>query len=192
MKFTETKLHGAYIIELEKKEDERGFFARSWDKKIFSEIGLNLEIVQCNISRSKFRGTIRGMHYQIPPYAEVKIVRCTKGRIQDTIIDLRKNSETFMKWFSIELNEDNHKMLYVPEGFAHGFQSLEDNVEIFYLVSEFYSPENEKGVRWDDEAFKIKWPIEQKIVSEKDQSQEPFNEKTDGLEFVKVFNHFKI
>ena len=121
------------------------------------------------------------MHYQTIPFTEVKIVRCTKGRIQDIIIDLRKNSETFMKWFSIELNEDNYKMLYVPEGFAHGFQSLEDNVEIIYFVSEFYSPKSEKGIRWDDKAFKIKWPIEQIIVSEKDKLWKPFNEKTDLL-----------
>ena len=169
MKFTETKLHGAYIIELEKKEDERGFFARSWDKKIFSEIGLNSEIVQCNISRSKFRGTIRGMHYQIPPYAEVKIVRCTKGRIQDTIIDLRKNSETFMKWFSIELNEDNHKMLYVPEGFAHGYCVLSDETDIFYKVNQEYSPEHDSGFIWNDPEINIKWPIDKPIISEKDQ-----------------------
>ena len=181
MRFLKTKLHNAYIIELEKNEDERGFFARLWDKKIFSDMGLNSKIVQCNVSTNKFKGTIHGMHYQTIPFTEVKIVRCTKGRIQDVIIDLRKNSETFMKWFSIELNEDNYKMLYVPEGFAHGFQSLEDNVEIIYFVSEFYSQKSEKGIRWDDKAFKIKWPIEQIIVSKKDQLWKPFNEKTDGL-----------
>ena len=174
MKFTETKLHGAYIIELEKKEDERGFFARSWDKKIFSEIGLNSEIVQCNVSRSKLRGTIRGLHYQIPPYAEVKIVMCTKGRIQDIIIDLRKNSETFMKWFSIELNEDNHKMMYVPEGFAHGFQTLEDNVEIFYQISEYHIPDYYSGIRWNDPAFNIIWPLDVSEVSKKDSSYNLF------------------
>ena len=192
MIFNETELKGSFIIELEKKGDERGFFARSWDARIFEEKGLNPNLAQCNISLSKKKGTLRGMHFQVSPHAETKFIRCTKGKIYDVIIDLRAKSQTYMEWAAFELSENNYKILYVPEGFAHGFQSLVDNTEIFYQVSEFYSPENEKGVRWDDEAFKIKWPIEQKIVSEKDQSQEPFNEKTDGLEFVKVFNHFKI
>lgn len=168
MIFTETKLSGAYVIEIEKIEDERGFFTRTWDKKEFSKIRLETEFVQSSISYNKKKGTIRGMHYQTKPYEENKIVRCTKGRIFDVIIDLRPESKTYRKWFSIELNSYNYKMLYIPKGFAHGFQTLENNTEILYNISQFYHPESSKGVRWDDRIFGIKWPVKVSLISEKD------------------------
>jgi len=174
MKFSKTNLKGVVIIDLEKKEDERGFFARIWDVNKFKDYGLNNLIVQCNISFTKKRGSIRGMHYQLAPYEEAKLIRCTKGRIFDVAIDLRKDSETYKKWFSVELTEDNYKMFYIPEGFAHGFQTLEDNCEVFYQVSQHYIPAAEKGIRWDDPFFKIKWPLEPTIISEKDISWKLF------------------
>jgi len=170
MKFKKTKLEGAYVIELEKQEDERGFFARVWNKKQFENMGLSYEIQQCSISFNKKKGTIRGMHYQEPPYEEVKLVRCTKGKIFDVIIDLRKNSTTFRKWICVELSAENHKIIYVPEGFAHGFQTLEDDSEVFYMISQIYRPEYAKGVRWNDPVFKIKWPLEKTVISDKNHS----------------------
>jgi dTDP-4-dehydrorhamnose 3,5-epimerase len=178
MKFYETKLNGAFIIELEKNEDERGFFARTWDKKEMQEFGFNTNLVQCNVSFNKIKGTLRGMHYQIAPYQEAKFVRCTRGKIFDVIIDLRPNSQTFKQWFSTEIDEKNHKMIYVPECFAHGFQTLEDNTEIFYQMSEYYMPEYAKGIRWDEKTFDIKWPINPKIISEKDLTYPSFNDQT--------------
>ena len=175
MIFTETTLKNAYVIELEKREDHRGFFARTWDKKEFEEHNLNSNLVQCNVSFSKKCGTLRGMHYQKNPFEESKVIRCTKGKIFDVIIDLRSSSSTFKKWFGVELTEENYKMLYVPEGFAHGFQSLEDNSEIIYQVSEFYTPNSELGIHWNDPAFNITWPIEEKIITEKDNSWKLFN-----------------
>ncbi len=174
MLFTKTKLKEAHIIELEKIEDERGFFARTWDIEKFKNIGLNPKIVQCNMSLSKQKGIIRGMHYQLEPHQETKFVRCTKGAIYDVIIDLRKDSETFRQWLGVELTENNYRMLYVPEGFAHGFQTLESDTEVFYQVSEAYYPELERGVRWDDPAFEISWPLEEKIISKKDMSHPNF------------------
>lgn len=170
MIFKETKLKGAYIIEIEPIDDERGFFARSWCKEEFKQRGLNCNLVQCNISFNKKSGTLRGMHYQIAPYEEDKLVRCTSGAIYDVIIDLRPKSETFKQWISIELTAENRKMLYVPKGFAHGFQTLEDNAEVFYQMSEFYHHGHATGIRWDDESFKIEWPIEEKIISDKDKN----------------------
>lgn len=170
MKFQETKLIGAYIIEPEKFSDERGFFARVWDQKIFDEIGLTSNISQCNISLTKKKGSIRGMHYQINPYEESKLVRCTQGGIFDVIIDLRTDSKTYLQWEGFELSSDNHKMLFVPEGFGHGFQTLVDNVEIFYQVSEFYTPNAEQGIRWNDEKFNISWPLIPTVISKKDSS----------------------
>ena len=168
MIFTETKLKGAYIIELEKLEDERGFFSRSWDKNEFKNRGLNENFVQCNISYNKKLGTLRGMHYQKKPCEEVKIVRCTRGKIFDVIIDLRGKSPTKYCWFSLELTEDNHKMIYVPKGFAHGFQTLEDNAEVFYQMSTYYNSNYSSGVRCDDPLFNIKWPIKSTIISKRD------------------------
>lgn len=171
MVFTETKLKGAFIIDIEQIEDERGFFARSWCKEELDEYGLNSNLVQCNISFNKKKGTVRGMHYQIRPYEETKIVRCTKGAIYDVIIDLRPNSKTLNQWISVELTEKNRKMLYVPKGFAHGFQTLEDNTEIFYQMSEFYCSNYSKGIRWDDPHFNIKWPYEEnRTISLKDRN----------------------
>jgi dTDP-4-dehydrorhamnose 3,5-epimerase len=168
MIFTEIQLNGAFLIELERFEDERGFFARSWCKREFDQHGLKSEFVQCNISFNMKRGTLRGMHYQGAPYEEVKLVRCTKGAIYDVIIDLRPDSQTFREWFSTELTEDNRKMLYIPEGFAHGFLTLEDDTEVFYQMSEFYAPGYAMGVRWNDPVFNIVWPIDVKVISEKD------------------------
>jgi len=177
MIFTKTTLNDALLIELEKMEDERGFFARSWDTKIFEELELDSKLVQCNISFSKKKGTLRGLHYQISPYEETKLIRCTKGKIFDVIIDLRPNSSTYKKWESFELSEQNHKLLYVPMGFAHGFESLEDNTEIFYQVSQFYIPNSEKGIHWNDPLFNIRWPIDVQVITKKDDSWEPFKDE---------------
>jgi dTDP-4-dehydrorhamnose 3,5-epimerase len=171
MKFLETKLKGAYVIEIEPIFDNRGFFARSWCQQEFSDRGLNPNLVQCNISFNTKKGTLRGMHYQAKPHEEAKLVRCTKGSIYDVIIDIRDDSSTFKQWFAVELGADNHKMLYIPEGFAHGFLTLEDNTEIFYQMSDFYHPDASKGIRWDDPAFAIQWHVtNQPIISAKDLS----------------------
>lgn len=174
MIFTETKLTGAYIIEPERLEDERGFFARSWCRQEFEARGLNPRLVQCNISFNRKKGTLRGMHYQADPYPEAKLVRCTRGAIYDVIIDLRLNSTTFKQWVAVDLTDDNRQMLYVPENFAHGFVTLTDNTEVFYQMSEFYHPECAAGVRWDDPALRIEWPVPVKIASEKDQKYQVF------------------
>jgi dTDP-4-dehydrorhamnose 3,5-epimerase len=174
MIFKETKLKGAYIIELEPIKDERGFFARTFCQKEFTKYNLNSHIVQCNISFNKKRGTLRGMHYQVAPYEEAKLVSCIRGAIYDVIIDLRPDSPTYCQWFAVELSSEDYKMLYVPKGFAHGFQTLEDNTVVFYQMSEFYHPECARGARWDDKAFGIEWPISVKIISEKDLSYKDF------------------
>ena len=175
MIFKETKLKGAYIIEMEKLEDERGFFARTWDKEEFIKHGLNTKVAQCSISYNKTKGMLRGIHYQVKPYSECKLVRCTAGKIFDVIVDLRTDSETFRKWFGVELSEENHKMLYIPDGFAHGFQTLEDDSEVIYQISEFYNKEAERGIRWDDPTLAIKWPLETTIISERDKNFPLFN-----------------
>jgi dTDP-4-dehydrorhamnose 3,5-epimerase len=169
--FEESSIKGAFIIEPERIEDARGFFARAWCKREFEEHGLNPFLVQCNLSFNKSRGTLRGMHYQRAPYQETKLVRCTRGAVYDVIIDLRPESPTYLEWLGIELTEENRKMLFVPEGFAHGYQTLADNTEVFYPVSQFYSPESVRGVRWDDPVFAIKWPqTDDLVISEKDKS----------------------
>lgn len=171
MIFIETKLKGAFIIEPERLEDERGFFARTWCHDEFEAHGLNSQLVQTNISFNYRKGTLRGMHYQASPYEEVKLVRCTKGAVYDVIIDLRPKSPTYLKWTGVDLTEDNHKMLYVPEGFGHGYQTLTDASEVFYQVSQFYTPEAEKGVRWNDPVFGIDWKkVGQMVISEKDRN----------------------
>jgi dTDP-4-dehydrorhamnose 3,5-epimerase len=170
MKFHETELSGAYIIEPEKREDDRGFFARSWCQKEFEQHGLIPRVVQANISHNKKKGTLRGMHYQAAPYEETKLVRCTRGAIYDVIIDVRPASPTYRKWLGVELTAGNYKMLYVPEGFAHGFQTLEDDSEVVYQVSQFYTPGFERGVRWNDTAFQIEWPLAPTTMSDKDAS----------------------
>ena len=179
MIFTETKLKGAFIIDIEPREDERGFFARSWGEDEFKKHGLNPRLVQCNISFNKKRGTLRGMHYQIAPFAEAKLVRCTTGAIYDVIIDLRNDSPTFKKWFSVELSAENRRALYVPEDFAHGFQTLVDNTEVFYQMSEFYHSECSRGLRWNDVAFEIEWPISDVVISENDSKTGLLKEKRD-------------
>jgi len=170
MIFTETILKGAYVIEPEKCEDERGFFARSFCIEEFEKQGMDFRIVQCNISFNKKKGTLRGMHYQVSPHQEAKLVSCIRGKMYDVIIDLRQDSQTYCKWFSVELNENNYKSLYIPEGFAHGFQALEDNTVVFYQMSEFYHPECARGVRWDDPVFGIEWPHQPTLINEKDQT----------------------
>ncbi len=170
MIFSETKLKGSFIIEIEKLEDDRGFFARTWDREKFEELNLDTKLSQFSISFNEKIGTLRGMHYQIEPFQEVKIVRCTKGRLFDVIIDLRKNSKTFMNWIGVELNSQNYKMIYIPEGFAHGFQTLENNSEIFYQISKSHNPISSRGIRWDDPKINIKWPINQPIISKNDSS----------------------
>ncbi len=169
MLFTETNLKNAYIVDLEPHMDERGFFARAWCAQEFEALGLNSRLVQCNISFNKKRGTLRGMHYQIEPYPEVKMVRCTMGAIYDVIIDLRPDSATFQAWYSIELSAENHRAIYIPAGFAHGFQTLTETSEVFYQMSEFFHPECARGVRWNDPAFKILWPDDIRSISLRDQ-----------------------
>jgi len=168
MIFREINLKGAFIIELEKVEDERGFFARSWCQKEFQDHGLNPCIAQCNISYNKKKGTLRGMHYQIAPYEEAKVVSCINGAVYDVIIDLRPDSSTYCQWYGVELSSDNYKMFYIPFGLAHGFQTLKDNTVVLYQMSEFYHPESARGVRWNDPAFGVKWPIKNSIVSTRD------------------------
>ncbi|MDG1279235.1 MAG: dTDP-4-dehydrorhamnose 3,5-epimerase [Algoriphagus sp.] len=170
MIFTETELKGAFILEIKKLEDERGFFGRSWCAKELAAHGLKHDIKQANTSLSLKKGTIRGMHYQNDPFQETKLIRCTRGAIYDVIIDLRKNSPTYKQWVGVELTQDNYKMLYVPEDFAHGFITLEDNCEVSYLVTQFYTPGAEAGIRWDDPEFKIEWPMNPEVISEKDRN----------------------
>jgi len=170
MVFEETQLKGAFVIDLKKREDERGFFARTWCRKEFEDHGLNGDLVQSNLSFNTRKGTLRGLHYQVSPYAESKLVRCTKGAICDVIIDLRSSSPTFRHWFGVELTENNYRMLYVPEGFAHGYQTLQDHTEVIYHVSQCYVPNAEYGIRWDDPSFEIEWPMtEGRTISPKDQ-----------------------
>jgi dTDP-4-dehydrorhamnose 3,5-epimerase len=176
MIFSETELKGAFLIEPERKEDERGFFARTWCEKEFKEHGLNSNLVQCSISFNKWKGTLRGMHYQITPFEEVKLVRCTRGKVFDVIIDLRPDSKTYKRYISAVLNEENRMMLYIPPGFAHGFQTLSDNAEVFYQMGQFYSPEHARGVRWNDPAFGIRWPEDKRIIIERDRNYPDFVE----------------
>ncbi len=174
MIFTDTQLQGAFVIEPEQVEDERGFFARAWCQREFEARGLNPRLVQCSISSNKMKGTLRGMHYQVKPHQEAKLVRCTRGAIYDVIIDLRPDSSTFKQWMAVELTEDNRRMLYIPEGLAHGFQTLEDSTEVFYQISEFYAPECARGIRWNDPAIGIRWPSGELIISSRDQSYPDF------------------
>jgi dTDP-4-dehydrorhamnose 3,5-epimerase len=175
MIFCETILKGAFVIAPQVIEDERGFFARSWCQREFEKHGLDPRLAQCNISFNKKKGTLRGMHYQAKPYAEAKLVRCTRGAIYDVIIDLRPDSKTFRQWVAAELTADNRKMMYVPESFAHGFQTLVDDAEVFYQMSEFFAPEHARGVRWNDLQFNIFWPQEVSAISMRDQQYEDFS-----------------
>lgn len=171
MKFTETAIKGAYVIDIEPSNDERGFFARSWCLDEYAQYGLNTEVVQCGISYNWYKGTLRGMHYQEPPHAEAKTIRCTKGAVYDVILDIRPDSETYKQWVSTHLSADNRRMLYVPEGVAHGFLTLVDDTELMYVLSHRYEPASARGIRWDDPAFQIEWiPMESYIISQKDKS----------------------
>jgi dTDP-4-dehydrorhamnose 3,5-epimerase len=168
MIFTETKLKGAFIIDIEPREDNRGFFARAFCQNEFTAHGLKPLIAQANVAYNKVKGTVRGMHFQIPPAAETKLVRATRGAIVDIIVDLRPESPTYLQHVSVELNEDNHRALYVPERFAHGYQVLADKTETSYQVGEFYSPPNERALRWDDPLLGLTWPLPMTVISEKD------------------------
>ena len=168
MKFKSTPFDGVYTIEMERIIDERGFFARSFCQNEFQVRGLNPIVRQCNISFNSKKGTLRGMHFQNPPFAEDKVVSCSHGAIYDVIIDLRKESPTYKKWTSFELNEENRTSLYIPAGFAHGFQTLCDNVQVDYQMSEFFQPDSARGVRYNDPVFSIKWPLEISVISKKD------------------------
>jgi dTDP-4-dehydrorhamnose 3,5-epimerase len=170
MKFHSTELHGALLLEPELIEDERGFFARTWSAEEFERLKLNSKIAQCSLSFNGRRGTIRGLHYQVTPHEETKLVRCSAGKILDVIVDLRKGSPTFKRWAAFELSSQNHRILYIPEGFAHGFQTLEDNTEIVYQLSEYYHPESARGVSWDDPVLKIDWPLPVAVMSERDKN----------------------
>jgi dTDP-4-dehydrorhamnose 3,5-epimerase len=174
MLFIETQLAGAYIIDPERIEDERGFFARTWDRHEFESRGLNTNLAQCNISYNTRRGTLRGMHYQAAPHEETKLVRCTSGAIYDVIVDLRPASPTLRQWLGVELSAANRRMLYIPEGFAHGFQTLSDNSEVFYQMAAFYAPDYARGVRWNDPAFGIVWPETPQVISARDQAYPDF------------------
>ena len=169
MKLKPTTIEGVYIIELEKHTDERGFFARSWCTNEFTTWGLHTNFVQHNISYNRKKGTLRGMHYQIAPYEEIKLVTCMKGAMYDVVLDIRESSATYGKWLSVELTDQNNKTLYIPKGIAHGFQTLQDESLVFYQMSEFYNPDSARGIKYDDERFLIKWPIEEGIIiSQKD------------------------
>jgi dTDP-4-dehydrorhamnose 3,5-epimerase len=181
MIFHETSLKGAYIIEIDKLEDERGFFARSFCNNEFGDKGLISHFVQVNNSFTKHRGTLRGMHYQLQPSAEVKLVRCINGSLYDVIIDLRPDSSTFGKWFGAELSAQNRQMMYVPKGFAHGFVTLQDSTETFYFASSFYSSELERGIRHDDPYFHIDWPVEVIESSQKDKNFPDFDPDWHGI-----------
>ncbi len=174
MLFRETELAGVFEIHLEPKVDERGIFARTWCRQEFEQRGLNPKLVQCSISFNPRKGTLRGMHYQMDPYAETKVVRCTKGSIYDVVIDLRAQSPTFRNWIGVTLTAANRDMVYVPEGCAHGFLTLEDESEVFYQMSEYYHEESARGVRWDDPAFRIVWPAKAELISNRDRTLPDF------------------
>jgi len=175
MQFKQTNLSGAYLIELERHSDERGFFARTFCQKELSALSLETAVAQCSTSFNSRRGTLRGMHFQAAPYEEVKLVRCTRGSIFDVIIDLRPDSPTVGQHFAATLSPDNGKQLYIPRGFAHGFLTLEDNTEVFYQISNAYAPQAGRGVRWNDPAFSIPWPAEVLVISERDRAYPNFS-----------------
>lgn len=173
--FAETRLKGAYIVDIKEIVDERGFFARGWCENELRQHGLNPRVAQLNVAFNHRRGTLRGMHFQRSPKAEAKLVRCTRGALLDVIVDLRRDSPTHGQWIGVELTEDNHRMLYAPEGFAHGYQTLADRTEIHYQTSEFYAPELASGVRFDDPAFGIEWPLAVASISDQDRNWPPYS-----------------
>ena len=180
MKFVESRLKGAYLVEIEKLEDERGFFGRAFCCEEFEEMGLNADIKQINTSFSPKKGTLRGLHYQIDPFQEVKFVRCIQGKIFDVIIDLRPDSPTFLEWDGYELSAENGRMMYVPENFATGFITLEENSGIYYSTTQCYVPGAERGIRYDDPSIGIEWPAEITSVSDKDRDREDLDVKALG------------
>jgi dTDP-4-dehydrorhamnose 3,5-epimerase len=175
MKVLDTPLAGLKIIDPDKFDDNRGYYLKPFEKKAFREQGIEFEIVQISHSFNQTKGTIRGVHFQVEPFAQAKLVFCGKGQIFDVALDLRKGSATYGEWYGLELSEENKKILYIPKDFAHGFQTLEDNSELIYFISEEYSKENESGVRWDDPVFGIKWPLEPTVIADKDKQWPPFD-----------------
>jgi dTDP-4-dehydrorhamnose 3,5-epimerase len=182
VKFVETPLGGAYMIDLEPFLDERGLFARTYCQNEIAKIGFHEQIVQINHSMTRKKGTIRGMHYQAPPACETKIIRCVDGKVFDVMVDIRKGSPTFMQWYGMELAKDNVRMVYIPEGFAHGFQTLTDNAELIYHHSEFYSPEYERGLRFDDPVLAINWPSPPTVISPRDQNYSFIDKAFEGID----------
>ncbi len=182
MKFKETPLKGAYIVELEPHGDTRGTFVRMYSKDEFFAINHTKEFVQINFSITNKKGTVRGMHYQVQPSAETKLIGCVNGRVFDVIVDIRKKSSTFLKWFSVELSKNGMTMIYIPEGFAHGFQTLENDSELIYHHTAYYYPEHERTIRYDDKFINIVWPTNITEVSEKDQRVQPLNTYFEGIE----------
>lgn len=174
MKFHEAKIAGVFEICLELRPDNRGFFARAWCQKEFEAQGLNSRVVQCNISRNAWKGTLRGMHYQAHPFSETKVVRCTRGAVYDVVLDLRPQSPTFKQWVSVVLTEESGNMVYIPNGCAHGFLTLSDGADVFYQMSEFYNPDAARGIRWNDDSFGIVWPEKVKVMSERDRTYPDF------------------
>jgi dTDP-4-dehydrorhamnose 3,5-epimerase len=174
MKFHETNLPGVFEIRIEPKPDERGFFARTWCQAEFEAHGLNSRLVQCSVSFNMKKGTLRGIHYQVAPFAETKVVRCIRGSIYDVVVDLRGQSPTFKDWTAVVLTAEKRNMMYLPEGCAHGFLTLEEGSEVLYQMSEFYNSESARGVRWDDPAFQIAWPEQVKMISERDRTYRNF------------------
>lgn len=180
MKFQETKLAGMFEIHLDLMADGRGFFARSWCQREFENHGLNPRLVQCNVSFNLVEATLRGLHYQAPPFAEAKLVRCTSGAIYDVAVDLRPQSPSYGQWLGVNLTAANRSLLYIPEGLAHGFLTLQPNTEVFYQMSEFYDPASARGVRWNDPAFRIEWPREPQVISERDRNYPDFSLQPPG------------
>lgn len=181
MTFSSTTLEGSYLVHPERFSDDRGWFARTYCANEFKQIGHRDEWVQMNHSYTAKRGTVRGMHYQLPPFREIKLVRCIRGKIFDVIVDIRKDSPTFLKWFGVELNDTEMKMLYIPEGFAHGFQSLSDDCELIYMHSEFYQPGHEGGIKYNDQLVNIQWPEDITVISNRDESHPALNENFKGI-----------
>lgn len=178
MLFEKGEIKGSYVIDIQKYEDERGFFGRAYCKKEFSQHSLAQHMVQTNVSHSKFRGTLRGLHYQTQPHQEAKLMRCTRGAIFDVIVDVRPDSPTYLQWMGVELTAKNYRMLYAPEGCAHGFLTLRDNTEVMYQVSAFYAPNHERGIRYDDPAIGVEWPIGVEVISNKDREWPDFDSHT--------------
>jgi len=174
MVFLETKLPGLFEIHIDARPDDRGFFARTWCQEEFTSRGLSGKVVQCSMSFSSRRGTLRGLHYQVAPHQETKLIHCTRGAIYDVVLDLREESPTYKDWFAVTLTAEKHNMIYVPEGFAHGFLTLEDGCEVSYQMSESWNAESARGVRWDDPAFRIQWPAKVEMISERDRSYPDF------------------